>query len=1292
MWTWSDMKDYPVLLRPKNPDNPFQKFDVTTTFGEGLISFKGLKNEKKIIRFKDTKLCMSDIRSGVVEEFDKCPEAPNFDTFLVFQTSKFYWSLNHMANSLRLDNEDEKSIRHDDLLKDIFSKCTRGLTSYKEKDEEILFAQISSYCLAIILKGYFQTLINETNFTFSDLIIALRQKQKIFIDHLDPSNHFNQRHKPIPPEKYKAFLDNFKRHLQNNYISERPDDILGAIVLLSIIDIDGPDPNFSNYGPKPHKRESAYKPLFDQIFSLLGGTGKIVNDCLTPFETSNSDSGHMAIIRVKEKGYGRRFKQSLYIAKIVSGLYNLEIMQDFHGNSTALNQQVQEAKKAAEATNTPEALRILRRIQPLQCQKLNSKGEKCCKCDLSQSKDVIRDDLECPKCKHIHLVFSSYEDLIRLPCLLILINNGRMGDTFPESFIGMDDRAYNLTKARSNTYLSAFAQEKGRLCRYTTMESKKPYVYVGKGLYDQLMGALKFSCSYYKSFIPDKIDQKVVFNKARHTLEPKKKHADAGKIDKNKKRNNHFLLSAEPQCGKTGVYLHLIALLRLFISNRHKSYHIASEEVELDLSDDEDEIYETDEIETDENQIDFKTIDMFKATVPYWKYVKETLAPLPKEILTRSKYGNYRYPMECPPYFSNKKVISKKSTSIEVVNHEFSTHKGSHKCHLCIRSDDMDHTFIKHKFPIIGSIPALWHYINLFQKEKHNKSLVHIMTPSFRRATVARLNWNHLMLTEIKDSKKKVVPFIHVVFVRSSDYEEYKKVWGGYLAIVKLPETMDDIDETVHNGGIGFARRFIQRFAHVFNIDRFFLSDDSILYLKQGISSSTNSGLQMEHIRLLKLNNYLSQLGNDYHEVPKEHRHFERHPHSEPNSIKTLAYSGPFSSFGIIGFRICRRTHRNFNSYFAKKHCCCLVYLNNKALVNNEIFYKPWKAKEDLVLCNDADKCGLTVLKFNLFEVFKVNIKSQFDNLLYKWTDCDVMGGGLRPYHQFNREEVVKKMSTYLHTLRIKSIREKEIPDFLLGIKELKSDIHATSLYLLKDFTSLLDVFDLEDIFFKPQARLENKTVVIEMDKVAFLNDLNGIKELLEKQMRLTNFSLEVFSISKPRMSGDYLVIHIFETEETNSVQSESLKRRKELAYESEDEEVALARWELEQDETKDIKFPIANSEPMVNPSPQKKRKGSGSPKALTNTTAEKDIAPSTSNTSTEMEVQNIYFIKRPNGMFDQVKDENLVLTNAQALAKICEENPGVKIEDFFKTPNAKPSSETVKQIKMAEMKFAGKS
>ena len=74
-------------------------------------------------------------------------------------------------------------------------------------------------------------------------------------------------------------------------------------------------------------------------------------------------------------------------------------------------------------------------------------------------------------------------------------------DKFPESLIAMDDRMYNLTKNRSNTYLSAFAQEKGRLCRYTTLEEKWPYIYVGKGLYDQLRDALKFGCSYYKSFI-----------------------------------------------------------------------------------------------------------------------------------------------------------------------------------------------------------------------------------------------------------------------------------------------------------------------------------------------------------------------------------------------------------------------------------------------------------------------------------------------------------------------------------------------------------------------------------------------------------------------------------------------------------------------------------------------------------------------------------------------------------------------------------------------------------------------
>ena len=58
---------------------------------------------------------------------------------------------------------------------------------------------------------------------------------------------------------------------------------------------------------------------------LLGGTGgKMVEDSLIPY-SNEPESGHM-IIRVKLRSGGKRFKQSLCIAKIVSKMFKLEIL------------------------------------------------------------------------------------------------------------------------------------------------------------------------------------------------------------------------------------------------------------------------------------------------------------------------------------------------------------------------------------------------------------------------------------------------------------------------------------------------------------------------------------------------------------------------------------------------------------------------------------------------------------------------------------------------------------------------------------------------------------------------------------------------------------------------------------------------------------------------------------------------------------------------------------------------------------------------------------------------------
>lgn len=73
-------------------------------------------------------------------------------------------------------------------------------------------------------------------------------------------------------------------------------------------------------------------------------------------------------------------------------------------------------------------------------------------------------------------------------------------------------------------------------------------------------------------------------------------------------------------------------------------------------------------------------------------------------------------------------------------------------------------------------------------------------------------------------------------------------------------------------------------------------------------------------------------------------------------------------------------------------------------------------------------------------------------------------------------------------------------------------------------------------------------------------------------------------------------------------------------------------------------------------------------------------------------QVQNSYFIRRHNGMFDHVESNNWVLVNTQALAKICDKHvEQFQIEDFFKTPQTQTSKETMKKIKKTEMQMAGK-
>ena len=88
--------------------------------------------------------------------------------------------------------------------------------------------------------------------------------------------------------------------------------------------------------------------------------------------------------------------------------------------------------------------------------------------------------------------------------------------------------------------------------------------------------------------------------------------------------------------------------------------------------------------------------------------------------------------------------------------------------------------------------------------------MVTICTPSYNRIHTARLNWTHLM----RAHDGTIQPFLQFVFVRQEETKDYMYKWGNYVAIVEVPKTMKDIQENVYEGGVGYVRRFIQRFAY----------------------------------------------------------------------------------------------------------------------------------------------------------------------------------------------------------------------------------------------------------------------------------------------------------------------------------------------------------------------------------------------------------------------------------------------------------------------------------------------
>ncbi len=312
--------------------------------------------------------------------------------------------------------------------------------------------------------------------------------------------------------------------------------------------------------------------------SELTETESIVRMLQEPmFHSGATARGKMILIRVDVNLQGRCIQQGLLLASKIAKkqckMPEFAVIPDF-GNLTLDKLET----------------RYLVRLQA-HAGACKTAGCACSRVELPDARSP-----QC-KCGHVHQPVSMYEDLLHLPCIVLLNEKGRMGDTFPHSFACMDLRMrYQIPTARQTRgqttsknrtlYLRSVTQELGRLCRYVRpcvrdgelacagchapYAKDRAYALVGSVLqqylakgYSMSTAQLQPSDRLVRTLHYRKMDELPPGISIAETHQPTEDSYDwmpAG-VTRTLKHKRRFVLQAECQIGKTGTYLSILWLL-----------------------------------------------------------------------------------------------------------------------------------------------------------------------------------------------------------------------------------------------------------------------------------------------------------------------------------------------------------------------------------------------------------------------------------------------------------------------------------------------------------------------------------------------------------------------------------------------------------------------------------------------------------------------------------------------------------------------------------------------------------
>ena len=763
----------------------------------------------------------------------------------------------------------------------------------------------------------------------------------------------------------------------------------------------------------------------------------LVQECETNFlvssliQSGKGQVGKMKIIRAKSMETANQFYNTLQLVREMCTLEEcFEIIKDY-GGIQIKNQLV---------TSNP----FFRRLQTEKCQ-----AKIDCLCN---NLELQPRQKKCVNCKHVHKSITQYEDLENLACVLIFVDKGRMGDTFPQSFDCLDLR---LNYDSKPLYLSTVIQELGRMCRYAKVSANEsraqnlPYVLIGRELFRELKESVKTSPSITTAVSHDrkanKIDRYMTRRSTREisTSSPLRwphyeATTDSYDYGNKDKHCNRIFLQAEPQIGKTGTYLCLIKLLRVDILGKEKVLSTGT-------SCDEGAMYFVKQCDTADEFLADEFNGGENWQLPYWETIQD-FPSLNNQAVALGKYSIggcfYTHDMEENPLIlmKHKGLQQTKSNhpyQMSNITDDLRAWRWFHfmdcsECGLLLEGTEpvletvqviidgipisvtcsfpcgfLQYSNLQKQFKNSGFKAEGWYDLTLSAAASDVPVLPYwIFHPSHRddpRKCV--FNYHHVM-----QEKNQVASYVQVDVVRREKFLDYRAIWGKALAIFQLPDKLPNCEVGADEGGIGYARLFIQKMAFALHLEYVFVIDDNVAMMREAeliceektkfsvrVSRDQHGVMKMQRCSFLKPLMDLQKIAEGKEIPPDDENQFKPHPLTEQfeaQKFPLYRYTGPaklfddeYPSYGVLGLlRSVPRVMRPFS----KTQVYALVLLNVKSTVEKKVFYRPWPCWEDLRFNDDCDKAGLWVVKCNRYRFYKYQYKDWIKSLallrIYQWT------------------------------------------------------------------------------------------------------------------------------------------------------------------------------------------------------------------------------------------------------------------------------------------------------------------